>query len=45
MIDPDGLIQGVGSIANDIGHLAVVHDGEHHGFGPVAATRHDHAPA
>lgn len=34
MVDPDGLVQGVGSVANDAELLAFVGEGEHHGFGP-----------
>jgi hypothetical protein len=37
MIDPEGLIQGIGSIADDFDFLAFVHEGEHHGFGALIA--------
>lgn len=33
MIDPAGLIQGIGSVTNTFDLLTFVHDGEHHGFG------------
>lgn len=35
MIDPDGVVQGIGPAANSSELLAFVHEGEHHGFGPA----------
>jgi hypothetical protein len=36
MLDPNGVLQGVGSITTVQELLAFVHEGEHHGFGPAA---------
>jgi hypothetical protein len=35
MIDPEGVVQGVGRVTNGFELLAFVHEGEHHGFGPA----------
>jgi hypothetical protein len=40
MIDPGGIVQGVGSLADRNGLAAFVHEGELHGFGPVAQAHH-----
>lgn len=36
MIDPDGVVQGVGEVSTSADLLAFVYEGEHHGFGPPA---------
>jgi hypothetical protein len=35
MIDPEGIVQGIGPVADSFELLAFVHEGEHHGFGPA----------